>query len=289
MNTLLYWFGRAFIAFIQLLPLKLTARLGRAGGALAFYLDGRHRRVVLDNLTMCFGKEKSAEEIHAIAQENFRRIGENYLSAIKTATMNFDQLKPHLEFSGFDRLPQKRDDGATRNAVMAVGHFGNFELYARIHDLRHDYQGATTYRALKQPALNRLMQSLRGQNGCLFFERRTDVAQLRELMNRDGVLLGLLADQSSIGLRAPFLGHDCNTGLAPAILALRYDAELFTAICHRVSLAKWRLETGERIQTHENGQPRASADIMRDVNRALETAVRRDPANWFWVHRRWKV
>jgi lauroyl/myristoyl acyltransferase len=27
---------------------------------------------------------------------------------------------------------------------------------------------------------------------------------------------------------------------------------------------------------------------MRDVNRAFEAAVRRDPANWFWVHRRWK-
>ena len=27
---------------------------------------------------------------------------------------------------------------------------------------------------------------------------------------------------------------------------------------------------------------------MRDVIRALETAVRRDPANWFWVHSRWK-
>ena len=27
---------------------------------------------------------------------------------------------------------------------------------------------------------------------------------------------------------------------------------------------------------------------MRDVNRAFEAAVRRDPANWFWVHSRWK-
>ena len=27
---------------------------------------------------------------------------------------------------------------------------------------------------------------------------------------------------------------------------------------------------------------------MGDVNRAFEAAVRRDPANWFWVHRRWK-
>jgi KDO2-lipid IV(A) lauroyltransferase len=27
---------------------------------------------------------------------------------------------------------------------------------------------------------------------------------------------------------------------------------------------------------------------MLDVNRAFEAAVRRDPANWFWVHNRWK-
>jgi lauroyl/myristoyl acyltransferase len=24
------------------------------------------------------------------------------------------------------------------------------------------------------------------------------------------------------------------------------------------------------------------------VNQAFEQAVRRDPANWFWVHNRWK-
>ena len=28
---------------------------------------------------------------------------------------------------------------------------------------------------------------------------------------------------------------------------------------------------------------------MLDVNRAFEAAVRRDPANWFWVHNRWKL
>jgi lauroyl/myristoyl acyltransferase len=31
------------------------------------------------------------------------------------------------------------------------------------------------------------------------------------------------------------------------------------------------------------------ADIMRDVNTAFETAIRRDPVNWLWVHNRWKL
>jgi lauroyl/myristoyl acyltransferase len=59
MDTLIYWPARALVALIQALPLPFVARLGRAGGGLAFWLDVRHRRVALNNLTMCFGNEKS--------------------------------------------------------------------------------------------------------------------------------------------------------------------------------------------------------------------------------------
>ena len=288
MDTLLYALGRAFIACLQLLPLRGVARLGRFFGGTAFTLDARHRRVVLDNLTKCFGSEKTAIQIAEIARENFRRLGENYLCAIKTSAMSAAALKPHVEFIGTERLPQTNGSAPLRNVVVAIGHFGNFELFARFHDLRPDYQCATTYRALKQPAFNRLLLALRARSGGLFFERRTDGPLLRAVMNRGGIILGLLADQSSKGLRGPFLGRDCNTGLAPAVLALRYDADLYSAICYRVGLAKWRVELGEKIATHQNGQPRPSAEIMREVNLALEAAVRRDPANWFWVHRRWK-
>lgn len=288
MNTIIYHLGRLLIAFIQGLPLRFVARAGRLGGGLVYHLDGRHRRVTLKNLTMCFGQDKSPAEITAIAHENFRRIGENYACAVKTAGMTFEQLKPHLEFSGFEKLPRTDGAGRTQSIVAAIGHFGNFELYARIQDIRPDLQGATTYRALKQPGVNRLMQSLRRVNGCRFFERRTEGAGLRKLLNQGGSILGLLSDQHSQGFRSPFLGHDCHTGLAPAVLALRYDCELVSIICHRVGLARWQLQVGDKIQTHVDGLARTSEDIMRDVNLALEAAVRCDPANWFWVHRRWK-
>ena len=279
---IVYFLGRGFIALLQLLPLRLVARLGRLGGALAFRFDARHRRVVLDNLQMCFGNEKSADEINALAKENFCRIGENYCCAIKTAGMTADELRPYVEFVNPGQLQPPR------RLVMAIGHFGNFELYARFQNFSSGYQCATTYRALKQPELNSLLQSLREKSGCLFFERRTDGPLLRAAMRKDNIILGLLADQSSHGLRGAFLGHDCDTGLAPAVFALRYHCELYTAFCFRVAPAKWRLEIGDRIETHEGGSPRSSADIMRDVNRSFEKAVRRDPANWFWVHRRWK-
>ena len=288
MDTLIYWFARALIAGIQALPLNFVARLGRWGGALAYRLDARHRQVALQNLTMCFGNEKSPEQIRALARENFRRIGENFACAVKTTAMNFEALRPHIEFAGIERLPGKNAGQPLPNVVVAIGHFGNFELYARFGQFRPDYQCATTYRALKHPVFDRLLQQLRERSGCLFFERRTDGPLLRAAMHRQGIILGFLTDQSTNGLRGPFLGHDCSTTLAPAVFALRYHCELYTGVCYRVALAQWRLELGEKIPTHENGKPRPSEEIMRDVNRAFEAAVRRDPANWFWVHRRWK-
>ena len=288
METPLYLLARTLVALLQALPLTWVARLGRSGGGLAYWLDKRHRRVVLRNLTMCFGGEKSPAELRALAHENFRRIGENYACAIKTAVMSFEEVRPRVEFIGDPRIISPSADQRPRGVVAAIGHFGNFELYARFGQFAPGYKCAATYRGLRQPSINRLLQTLRERSGCLFFERRFDAAALKAFMNQPGVMLGLLSDQSGGTVRGPFLGHECSTTAAPAIFALRYHCALITGICYRVGLARWRIEAGSEIPTRENGQPRTPAAIMGDVNRAFEVAVRRDPANWFWVHRRWK-
>jgi Kdo2-lipid IVA lauroyltransferase/acyltransferase len=290
MEHFLYLLARLLVAFVQALPLAWAARLGRTGGALVYRLDARHRRVAVANLQMCFAHEKSSKEIRSLARENFRRIGENYACAIKTAAMSAEELRPHVEFVLPANLRSLAQEPTPPNLVIAIGHFGNFELYARFGQFVPGYQCVTTYRGLPQPLLNELLQSLRARSGCIFFERRFEAAALKATMNQGGIMLGLLADQHAglNGLRLPFLGHDCSTSPAPAVFALRYHCALYTGVCYRVGLARWRVEAGHQIPTCENGRARATSDIMNDVNRAFEAAVRIDPANWFWVHKRWK-
>ena len=289
MNTLIYWLARAVIAVIQALPLRIVARLGRAGGGLAFHLTARYRRVAEENLARSF-PEKPAAEIREIAHENFRRLGENYASAIKTAGMTPLQMRPHFEFAGAGKILAFQNDSGPQSRIVAIGHFGNFELYARFGQFVPVFKCAATYRGLNQPALNRLLVDLRNRSGTRFYERRTQAGALRAALSDTGLLLGLLADQHAgpNGLRLPFFGRDCSTSAAPAVFALRYNCPLHTAICYRVGLARWRIEVGGEIPTRINGEPRSTAEIMREVNREFETAIRRDPANWFWVHRRWK-
>src|SRR6266481_5472289 len=191
-DRLLYLMALVLVRLLQALPLRGVVRLGRCGGALAYIIDGRHRKVALRNLTNCFGDDKSVSEIKTIARENFRRLGENYCCAIKTAGMSFAEVSRHVEFVHGERMLPQQDEAGPPSRVVAIGHFGNFELYARYGQFAPMFQCITTYRGLPQPSLNRLLQSLREKSGCLFFERRTDGAALKTAMNGPGKMLGLL-------------------------------------------------------------------------------------------------
>ena len=283
MSALLYYVLLALLKILQTLPMAAVVTLGRAGGGLAYYLDARHRRVAVENLRRCFAAEKTPAEIRALAREHFRRLGENYAGAVKAAGMTDEALRPHLESMGADKLQG-------RHAVFVIGHFGNFEAYARLGSYATHTRLATTYRALPQPRLNALLLRLRTQSQCLFFERRTEAQALARKLSEGGITLGLLCDQNvgRHGVRAPFFGFDCATSAAPALLAQRYGLPLLSAICFRTGLGRWRVEFGDEVPTTKDGMRRSAEEIMTEVNSILESAVRRDPANWFWVHDRWR-
>jgi KDO2-lipid IV(A) lauroyltransferase len=287
MGFLLACIARLTVALIQSIPLDLAARIGRSLGSAAWHLDRRHRRVALENLQLALGSELSRSALESIAKEHFKRLGENYCAAIKTASMTNEQLAGRIEIMGFDALIPPEG----QVAVIALGHFGNFEVFARLRPYARGRQLATTYRALKPDTLDRALQQLRSQSGILFFERTRDGGKLRSSLNQGNLLLGLLSDQHAgrKGLWIPFFGQPCSTGAAPAVYAQRFHAPLAVGICFRTKLGHWRLEFSDPIPTRSpDGSPRTHTDIMREVNAHFEAAVRRDPANWFWVHRRWK-
>lgn len=288
MDWLAYMFVAAAVKGLQSLPLSTVARIGRLLGGLTYRLDKRHRLVALENLRAAFAQDPTSPDLHALAREHFCRLGENYCAAVKTAAMSDKQLFPHLEVIGAEHI---RDAGPpSLSRVIAIGHFGNFELYARVHPMLPQFTFATTYRALKQPRLDQLLARLRSKSGCLLFERRRDAKALQAALSTQPLVLGLLSDQHAGrgGLWLPFLGRMCSTTPAPAVLAARYRLPLLTAICYRTRPAHWRIEISPPIPTVTHGRRRAVPEIMTDVNTALGKAVLRDPSNWFWVHKRWK-
>ena len=290
METALYWIGRGIIGIASILPLKLVAWLGRRAGRLAWHLDRRHRAVALKNLTAAF-PEHSEPETRELAREHFRRLGETYSCILKTGGMNAEAIGKILSFEGCDKLEKIFRENPDERVVIASGHFGNFELFPWIKlVIPSGKNWVATYRELRQPKMTELMLRLRAASGCQLFERNHDGDRLREAMCQPALVLGLLADQNAgdRGLRLPVFGRDASVTPAPAVMAKRYRCRLFHGACFRTGLGRWKLELTDEIPIRENGKHRGTEAITRDIITAQEAAIRRDPANWFWVHNRWK-
>ena len=291
MNTFFYLVAVLIVNVIRFLPLRFVVLVGRQIGILFYYIDAPHRRVAVNNLTNSLGSSRSKKEIIALARENFRRLGEVYLSSIKTAHIPPEKLGNILTIKGVERLDRsQREDGSEPSFILAIGHFGNFEMYANAGHNEPEYELCTTYRGFNQPWVDKVIKSLRSKSGCHFFDRRYEGGKLKTFMKRPKTITGLLADQSAgrSGILLPFFGRPCSTNPAPALFSLRYKLRLHGCLCRRVGIGQWELELGPEIPTRENGQARSVEEIMADVNATYEQYILEDPANWFWVHNRWK-
>ena len=288
-ETLIYIIASAIIRLTSIVPMACLAWAGRQMGGLAWHIDRRHRLVATTNIEAAF-PELNSDACLSLAKENFQRLGETYACILKTGGMNAEQINNILSIEGYERIEKILANDSEAQIILAIGHYGNFELFSWVVLGAPSAQIATTYRALRQPKLNKLLFQMRAASGCLYFERRTEGGQLKEAMNRPHIMLGLLADQNAGegGLWLPVFGRETSVSPAPAVFAKRYNCRLFPSACFRTSAGRWKIELGKEIPVSENGQRRSTEAITRDIIAVQEKTIRRDPANWFWVHNRWK-
>ena len=173
-----------------------------------------------------------------------------------------------------------------RGVIVATGHLGNFELGGRI--LAQRYPLLDVVKHQRNPLFDRYMDRMRHRHGI----RTVSVddsgrAVLSHL--RQGGLVTLLVDQDAgkTGLKTPFLGRPASTWPGAARIALRTGCPVFPMAIRREPDGTHLLRLGAVLDPAD-----FSRDDVRGFTARISGAVERfiidQPAQWFWVHRRWK-
>ena len=199
------------------------------------------------------------------------------------------ELAQLMCFDNWERYEAARAKG--RGVVVAVAHFGNWELMARAAVQRGMQLTAIT-RALRGRLNEPILAARRREGGMRELpEKGSTDAALRLL--RRGETLGVIVDQNmrpSRGIFVDFFGEPACTTPAAAVLALRTGASLMACFSLRGPDGTHRatFEGPFAPPPGARGQPAVRA-LTQEVTRAVERAVRAHPDHWFWVHRRWKT
>lgn len=258
--------------------LGLGSALGRAAGVLA-----RDRSLVAaTNLSACFPELDDAARARLL-QANLGETGRGLIEAALAYWASDRRLERLVEFDGEAHLEHAYRAG--RGVIVLVAHFTTVELACRLVNLRGKEPILLLGREHNQPLLNALVTAARERHCERVLEKKDLVGLRRALKANRAVLYAPDQNFSYQSVFAPFFGIPAATVTATAQMAAKSGAALVPMWCTRNESGRYRIEFEAPWWDYPGGDP--AADATR-INAWIEARIRARPAQYLWVHRRFK-
>ena len=290
-NNLIFHIARGAVAAARVIPLATGLKIGAAIGAAAWRLAGHERRLTLLHLKVAFPEWTEAERL-AVGRESFRNLGRSFFEMFHFEDIfaTLDSPHPYVTFSGKEHLDAARAQG--RGGVFITGHLGNWELMAATF-VRCGYPGYEIVRKLYDERLDQMLNDHRRRHGYIPLTRGGQelVADIIALISRQE-FLGILIDQDTKvrGVFADWFGHPAWTPSGAAYICYQLGTDAFLLTNHRRPEGGHAVAVSAPIPRPQTGD--AKADIQaytQMLNDHLTAHIRQYPAEWVWMHRRWKT
>jgi KDO2-lipid IV(A) lauroyltransferase len=248
-----------------------------------------HFRVAIarENLTRCF-PERSASEIEQLLNAHYRQLGQVVAEFLKTTGMTAEQLRSHLDPVGFEAIHAEIQAG---RSVIAVGaHQANWEWCLHGVTLNVGCPVDAAYKPLHGARADRELRKLRIQYGAnLIAAKRLlrEVIARRRQVGRH--LVGLVADQMPTSSQSRhwlrFLGRETAFYPGPGEIARLTGYAAFLVLVRRVGRGRYTISATPLSAAGEKLEPAA---FTARYAAGVEAEIRERPADWMWIHRRWK-
>jgi len=278
------WLFFGLLRLVSLLPYRVEILLGRQLGRIIKLLAGSKRQRIVDiNLERCF-PEKSRAECDAIKTDCYQNIGISLIEMAMCWWWPAEKFRPLVEFEGREHLDAVLDSG--RGAILLSGHFTSLEIGGRLLSLYLPFQAM--YRTQRNPLFDSYLYTQRSSYLANVVSRKNT----RELMRgiKKGIPTWYAPDQDFRRERnvfAPFMGIDTATITAGSRLAQATGAAMLPYYPERKADG-----TGYVLRIDPPLPDFPSGDDLEDatrINQAIEKFIRLHPANYMWIHQRFKT
>jgi KDO2-lipid IV(A) lauroyltransferase len=195
----------------------------------------------------------------------------------------------HEHFWIRDRQQMLRVILDPRPKVLVSGHFGNFEMAGFVTGL-FGISTTSIARPLDNGFVHDFFTGFRSVGGQHFLPKSGSAMAIEQLLERGGAL-ALLADQygGPKGCWVDFLGHPASCHKALALFTLSSGAPMM--VCsntRRDSPLRFDLRVLGEADPALPSCPESVQSLTRWYNECLEGAIRDQPQQYWWIHRRWR-
>lgn len=286
-HRLEYTLVRGIVGCVAAMPDRLIDACGTGLGTLAYLIDGRHRRVALNNVAMAFPTQSLAER-RVLVRRAFGHFGRLLFAVMKFSALTPEAMLRRVEFEGEDRVRLAHAQG--KGVLFVTGHFGFWEVHALVHALRLPPM-AVLARTLDNLALNDMLERIRTRTGnSVIYRQGTMRRVMRALHANQGV--GVLIDQYTLSRDAVsvnFFGRPTATTPVVAALAHRTGAPVIPLFALPLGRGRYRMVYEPPVAPPVSDDVEGLTAFTQRCTDVLEQYVRSHPELWLWMHRRWRT
>jgi KDO2-lipid IV(A) lauroyltransferase len=287
----LSWLGFSSCSLIiKLLPSRYLYTFARQIGSLGYVLAARQRRVALESLSTAFGKEKSRQEIEEIARDCFISMAK---SGVELSFL-LDRpllLEKQAELVGRQNLDNALSRG--KGVILVSAHFGNFPLLIAKLALS-GYRIAGIMRPMRDERMERIFLEKRNRLKIkTIYSLPRDVCvqeTLESLRNNEVVFIPIDQNFGTGGVFVEFFGRKAATATGPVVFAKRTGAAILPCFIVRQSGDRHKIIFEPALALEESEKPEEATQLnIQKLTVIIEAYIRKYPAHWGWIHRRWKT
>ena len=275
----------ATLWLLHWLPLSVQAALGRSLGRLLYASAGARRRIALRNLALCLPEQSQAQR-ERLAREHFLWLGRSILERGLLWYASPARLKRLIHVEGDVGLAERSE----RPVMWLVPHFMALDVAGAAVLLFQTRKGISIYQEQSDPVMDAAIRRGRLRLGNAEIFPRDDSAKALFRAIRHGDAFFNLPDMD-FGERdaafVPFFGVPAATLLAPSRLARALNMVVQPVVAETLPGGQ-----GYRVRFMPSWTDFPSDDALADtaaMNRWIEAEIRRNPAQYLWVHKRFKT
>jgi KDO2-lipid IV(A) lauroyltransferase len=275
------------VFIVRLLPRIPALKMGRFLGRISRYFLPKRVATTFENLQRAYPDHDTAWVRQQVRQV-FEHLGISGVEMLRIDRFNSQaQIDKHFTFFGLEHLEKLKTEKTS--AFILTAHIGFWESGTVVMPTLGFPLDFVT-KTIRNPYIDRFFRRQRESTGGHCLDSKHGARRIiRALANKR--LVCILLDQHISKKQAVIVNFFGRPAYATPIIpqiALKTKTPIIPSFVYRQADFSYRVVIEPPLIFAEEITPEAIQRCTQQLTDIVETAIRKQPDQWFWVHRRWR-
>lgn len=280
--TIIIYYG--LIMPISALPMRVLYMLSDILFGI-IYLTGYRKDVVKINIDRSF-PEKSEKEKKDIVKYFYRHLCDLIVESLKCFSIRREDALRRMKMDNLDEILDSYKKG--KSIILAGGHYNNWEMFAVAIQHYIPFKTIAIYSPLKNKFIDRKMQNSRSRFGLTLIPMKQIGTYLSHHKDKQTATIFAFDQSPSNPHNAywmTFLNQETGVQLGVEKYANKFDMPVYYGCINKEKRGYYNCHF---IKITDDPSMMEDGQLTSEINKQLESDIRKNPPYWLWSHKRWK-